>query len=75
MMPLARPDLAVKHLRLVGLSTRGGDGPEVIALLIRQAASISPDDGEIAFNLGAVLEAGEFHCVSVAQTLPLSLSL
>ncbi|KAG8881573.1 hypothetical protein FRB97_009407 [Tulasnella sp. 331] len=37
MMPLARPDLALTHLR--------------------QAAVISPEDGEIAFNLGAVLEA------------------
>ncbi|KAJ7050539.1 hypothetical protein C8F01DRAFT_1000725 [Mycena amicta] len=37
MSPVARPDLALKHLHT--------------------AASLSPDDAEIAFNLAAVLEA------------------
>ncbi|KAJ7880311.1 hypothetical protein B0H14DRAFT_2707382 [Mycena olivaceomarginata] len=44
MSPVARPDLALKHLNI--------------------AATLSPEDPEIAFNLAAVLEASKppLHC-------------
>ncbi|KAG1880340.1 hypothetical protein C8R48DRAFT_587626, partial [Suillus tomentosus] len=45
--PVARPDLALHHLQHVNC----------LELPYRIAASLSPEDPEIAFNLAAVLEA------------------
>jgi len=65
--PIARPDLALQHLQCVR---------KVLAmectftLVLSIASSLAPEDPEIAFNLGAVLEACTLnmclsdHCVT-----------
>lgn len=62
MSPVARPDLALKHLKQVAFHTM-----PTTYLFLRQfslAATLSPEDPEIAFNLAAVLEASKLvlHC-------------
>ena len=65
--PIARPDLALQHLQYV----RKLSATEyVFTLVLSIASSLAPEDPEIAFNLGAVLEACTLnmhlsdHCVT-----------
>ncbi|KAJ7173792.1 TPR-like protein [Mycena filopes] len=55
MSPVARPDLALKHLRQSCLPHNTSH--VFILSHFSIAATLSPDDPEIAFNLAAVLEA------------------
>ncbi|KAJ7035662.1 hypothetical protein C8F04DRAFT_1258864 [Mycena alexandri] len=55
MSPVARPDLALKHLKQVASHTTSTTYLFLSHFSI--AATLSPDDPEIAFNLAAVLEA------------------
>lgn len=52
--PIPRPDLALQHLQYVRSVTITKN---VLTHLHSIASSLAPDDPEIAFNLGAVLEA------------------
>ena len=53
--PVSRPDLALHHLQHVTITTSIYDHSLLFSSI---AASLSPEDPEIAFNLAAVLEAG-----------------
>lgn len=56
---VSRPDLALHHLRYVH-TTPDLRVPFIADLSNRVAASLAPEDAEIAFNLAAVLEACGF---------------
>ncbi len=75
MLPVSRPDLAIHHLKYVREDRMASLYLTNLRVLSNSiAASLAPEDGEIAFNLAVVLESCKFPDDGDHDVNPLNLS-